>query len=131
MFISEAFAAAGTAGAESGSLAVTLTQLGLILLIFYFFLIRPQTKKIKEHTAMVEALKVGDKVITNGGIYGTVVKINGAEISLEVASGVNIAVDRMYIGGLAAPQNKNSAKPEAEPKKTVSAKAKKGKKKEL
>lgn len=130
MFISNAFAAAGTAGAESGSLAVTLTQLGLILLIFYFFLIRPQTKKIKEHAAMVDALKIGDKVITNGGIYGTVVKINGAEVSLEVASGVNIVVDRMYIGSLAASQNKNSVKPEAEPKKTAAVKAKKGKKKE-
>jgi len=114
MFISEAFAAAGTAAeAGNGSLAVTLTQLGLILLIFYFFLIRPQQKKIKEHSAMVEALKVGDKVITNGGIYGTVAKINGMEIVLEVAANVNIVVDRMYIGGLAATETKPADKTNA------------------
>ena len=47
----------------------------LIFVIFYFFLIRPQQKKVKEHKAMVEALKRGDKVITSGGILGTVERI--------------------------------------------------------
>ena len=61
MFINDAFAAA-TPAAETGTLGGTLVQLALILLIFYFFLIRPQQKKMREHAAMVEALKVGDKV---------------------------------------------------------------------
>ena len=51
----------------------------LIFVIFYFFLIRPQQKKVKEHKAMVEALKRGDKVITSGGIVGTVERVIDAE----------------------------------------------------
>lgn len=102
MFINDAFAAAGSVGAQSNSMAVTLTQLGLILLIFYFFLIRPQQKKIKEHSTMVEALKIGDRVLTNGGLYGVVSKLNGAEVSLEISPNVNVVVDRMSISGVVA-----------------------------
>ena len=69
MLISDAFAAAGNAGMQSGSMAVTLTQLGLILVIFYFFLIRPQTKKIKEHAAMAEGLKVGEGWRLSGYLF--------------------------------------------------------------
>ncbi|MBP5215370.1 MAG: preprotein translocase subunit YajC [Alphaproteobacteria bacterium] len=99
MFISEAFAAAETAN-QAGGLSATLVQLALILLIFYFFLIRPQQKKIREHSEMVNALKVGDKVLTSGGIHGKVSKIDGNEISLEVADKVNIVIDRMSISGV-------------------------------
>ena len=108
MLISEAFASAGEAGVQSGSMAVTLTQLGLILIIFYFFLIRPQTKKIKEHTAMAEGLKVGDKVLTSGGIYGRITKLNGMEVTVEIAAGVNVVVERMTISSVVAPENKKS-----------------------
>ncbi len=108
MLISDAFASAGNAGMQSGSMAVTLTQLGLISVIFYFFLIRPQTKKIKEHAAMAENLKVGDKVLTGGGIYGKVTKLNGAEVTVEIASGVNVVVERMTINGVVAPEAKQA-----------------------
>ena len=112
MLISDAFASAGEAGLQSGSMAVTLTQLGLILIIFYFFLIRPQTKKIKEHTAMTEGLKVGDRVLTSGGIYGKITKLNGMEVTVEIADGVNVIVERMTINGVVAPETeKSSAKP--------------------
>lgn len=112
MLISDAFAAAGEASAQGGSMAVTLTQLGLILIIFYFFLIRPQTKKIKEHAAMAEGLKVGDKVLTSGGIYGKITKLYGAEVTVEIASGVNVVVERMTINGVVAPKDtKNETKP--------------------
>ena len=74
MFISEAFAQAGDAAAAQGSVYGTLIQLGLIFVIFYVLLIRPQQKKIKQHEAMLMAIKKGDKVITGGGIYGKVVK---------------------------------------------------------
>ena len=70
MFISEAFAQAGDAAAAQGSVYGTLIQLGLIFVIFYVLLIRPQQKKIKQHEAMLMAIKKGDKVITGGGIYG-------------------------------------------------------------
>jgi len=99
MFINDAFASAADS-VSAGSLGGTLTQLALILLIFYFLLIRPQQKKIAEHNAMIQALKIGDKVLTNGGIYGKITKIAETEITLEIAENVNIIVDRMSIGGL-------------------------------
>ena len=104
MFINEAYAATQPV-AEAGSLSGTFIQLGLILLIFYFFLIRPQQRKIKEHADMVQALKVGDNVLTNGGIYGKITKVEEREVSLEVASGVVIKIDRMSIGGVIVPEN--------------------------
>lgn len=111
MFISEAFAASTAATTGAGSMGGTLIQLALILLIFYFFLIRPQQKKIKAHTDMVEALKIGDRVITNGGLYGTVAKLNGMEISLEIASGVVVVVDRMSVGGVVSAEKNKAAEP--------------------
>ncbi|MBR1841306.1 MAG: preprotein translocase subunit YajC [Alphaproteobacteria bacterium] len=106
MFISEAFAAPAAAATGAGSMGGTLIQLALILLIFYFFLIRPQQKKIKAHADMVEALKIGDRVLTNGGIYGTVAKLDGMEVSLEIAPNVVVVVDRMSISGV-IPAEKN------------------------
>ena len=107
MFITDAYAAA-PAMIESGSLAGTLMQLALILLIFYFLLIRPMKKREQAHNAMVEALKIGDKVLTNGGIYGTVAKIEGLKISLEVAPDVNIVFDRMAISAVLPAEEKKS-----------------------
>ena len=90
MFISEAFAQAGDAAATQGSVYGTLIQLGLIFVIFYVLLIRPQQKKIKQHEAMLMAIKKGDKVITGGGIYGKVVKAEdgGMELVVEIADGI-------------------------------------------
>lgn len=99
MFINEAYAATQPI-AEAGSMSGTFIQLGLILLIFYFFLIRPQQRKIREHADMVQSLKSGDNVLTNGGIYGKIVKVEEREVLLEIASGVVIKVDRMSIGGI-------------------------------
>ncbi len=115
MFISEAYAATQPV-AEAGAMSGTFIQLGLILLIFYFFLIRPQQRKIKEHADMVHALKVGDNVLTNGGIYGKISKLEENEVLLEVASGVVIRVDRMSVGGVILPEDKKSADKKAEKK---------------
>ena len=61
----------------------------LIFVIFYFFLIRPQQKKVKEHKAMVESLKRGDKVVTSGGITGTVERlIDNDKVEVEIAENV-------------------------------------------
>lgn len=109
MFINEAYAAAQPL-AQTGSVSGALIQLGLILLIFYFFLIRPQQRKIKAHSEMVQALKVGDYVLTNGGIYGKITKVEENEVALEVANGVVIKVDRMSVGGLAEPTEKKAEK---------------------
>ena len=99
MFISEAFAQAGDAAAAQGSVYGTLIQLGLIFVIFYVLLIRPQQKKIRQHEAMLMAIKKGDKVITGGGIYGKVVKAedNGMDLVVEIADGLNVTVNRATI----------------------------------
>ena len=104
MLVNNAYAAAATA-AQGSALGGTLVQLALILLIFYFLLIRPQQKRNKAHHDMVMALKVGDKVMTNGGVYGKVTKINGSELSLEVAPDVNIKIERMAISSLISEEN--------------------------
>ncbi len=67
----------------------------LIFVIFYFFLIRPQQKKVKEHKAMVEGLKRGDKVITSGGITGTIERIiDNDKVEVEIAENVKVEIVR-------------------------------------
>jgi preprotein translocase subunit YajC len=67
----------------------------LIFVIFYFFLIRPQQKKVKEHKAMVEGLKRGDKVITSGGITGTIERvIDNEKVEVEIAENVKVEILR-------------------------------------
>ena len=67
----------------------------LIFVIFYFFLIRPQQKKVKEHKAMVENLQRGDKVVTSGGIVGTVERIiDNDKVEVQIAENINVEVVR-------------------------------------
>ena len=73
----------------------------LIFVIFYFFLIRPQQKKVKEHKAMVEALKRGDKIITSGGIVGEVERIIDNE-KVEISISENVKVEVVRATGIQA-----------------------------
>ena len=67
----------------------------LIFVIFYFFLIRPQQKKVKDHKLMVEGLKRGDKVITSGGIVGTVERIiDNEKVEVNISENVNVEIVR-------------------------------------
>ena len=67
----------------------------LIFVIFYFFLIRPQQKKVKENKAMVEGLKKGDKIVTSGGITGTISRvIDNEKIEVEIADNITVEVIR-------------------------------------
>lgn len=94
MFINPAFAQTAGAVAE-GSLSGTLIQLGLIFLIFYLLLIRPQQKKIKQHEAMLATIKKGDKIITGGGVYAKVVNADDpVDLQVEIANGVVVTVNR-------------------------------------
>ena len=68
--------------------------------VFYFVLIRPQQRKVKEHQALVSALEVGDDVVTSGGIYGQVTAIDGDVLRLEVAEGVELLLAREAIAEL-------------------------------
>ena len=96
MLISPAYAqAAGGGGAD---LFTSLLPIILIMVVFYFLLIRPQQKKVKQHREMVSALRRGDKIVTAGGLIGTVTKvINETEAQVELAEGVRVRVVRATI----------------------------------
>ena len=83
----------------SGSGFAQFIPLILIFVIFYFFLIRPQQKKVKEHKIMVESLKRGDKVITSGGIVGTIERVIDNE-KVEVAITENVKVEVIRSTGI-------------------------------
>ena len=69
----------------------------LIFIVFYFLLIRPQTKRAKEHRAMVAALETGAEVVTSGGILGKVVELGEQYLTVEIANGVQVKVQRQTI----------------------------------
>ncbi|MBN2382698.1 preprotein translocase subunit YajC [bacterium] len=84
----------------SGGLGMFLPMI-IVFAIFYFLLIRPQTKKQKDHQTMLNELKRGDFVITSGGIYGTIVGLTDHIIHLKIADKVKISVSKSAISGLA------------------------------
>ena len=98
MFINEAYAQAA-GGAGGGDMLFSMLPLVLIFVVFYFLLIRPQQQKMKAHRAMVSAVKRGDKVLTAGGIYGSVVKVEEADdvAVVEIAKDVRVRVARSTI----------------------------------
>lgn len=87
----------GEAGGLGALLGGPLPMLVLMFAIFYFLLIRPQQKKQKQHKAMLDALKKGDKVWTNGGILGVIVDIDGDNLTIEIAAGVNVVIKRGFV----------------------------------
>ncbi|MBF8292011.1 MAG: preprotein translocase subunit YajC [Steroidobacteraceae bacterium] len=94
-FISPAWAQA--AGGSSASTWINILPLVLIFVVFYFLLIRPQTKRAKEHREMVAKLSAGDEVVTNGGILGRISEIDESFVTLEVAPKVTIRVQRFQV----------------------------------
>ncbi|MGH8833158.1 MAG: preprotein translocase subunit YajC [Polaromonas sp.] len=100
MFISSAFAQTAPAAAEGGSMLSSLTgmlPLVLMFVVLYFVMIRPQMKKQKEHRTMVEALAKGDEVATAGGLLGKVTKLGDVYLTLELAPGVEVQLQRSAI----------------------------------
>ncbi len=85
------------APAAGGNQWSGIVMMVVIVAIFYFFMIRPQQKKQKEIQKAREALKVGDKIITAGGIYGKIKEIGDVYMLIEVANGVSIRVDKTSI----------------------------------
>ncbi|MBF0572222.1 MAG: preprotein translocase subunit YajC [Desulfamplus sp.] len=97
---------AGATGAAPGSGGFTaFVPLIIMFVIFYFLLIRPQQKKAKEHQNMINNLKKGDKIITSGGIHGTIVSLGDTTVSVEIAEDVKIKISR---GNVAALNQKSS-----------------------
>jgi preprotein translocase subunit YajC len=101
MFITPAFAQdAAAAAPTAGSAFMQFLPLIIIFFIFYFLLIRPQQKKMREHQSMLDALRKGDSVVTGGGIIGTVVKVEDADVTVEIADGVKVRVQKGTIGAV-------------------------------
>ncbi len=94
--------AMGTApgGGGGGSPLMSFLPIILIFVIFYFLLIRPQQKRAKEHRAQLANLKVGDRVLTAGGIYGNVTGIRDDEITIEISDKVRVKVNRSHISSI-------------------------------
>ena len=95
-------AAAQQAATPGGAQMGLMNLLFPIILIgaFYFLLIRPQTKRAKEHKTMIEALKKGDEVVTGGGLLGRILEVGDNFIQLEIAEGVQIKLQKHAIGSL-------------------------------
>jgi preprotein translocase subunit YajC len=87
-------------GAGQGSGLMGLIFPVLLIVIFYFLLIRPQTKRAKEHKALIEALKKGDEVVTNGGLLGRIAEVGDNFILLDAAEGVQLKVQRQSVAGV-------------------------------
>jgi preprotein translocase subunit YajC len=94
MFVSPAYAQAA-GGGPAGFELVSFLPLILIFVVFWFLMIRPQQKKMKQHREMIAAIRRGDRILTSGGIFGTVTKVLGdAELQVEIADGVRVRVAR-------------------------------------
>ncbi len=95
----DSIAYAQEAAPAASSMGVSFVPLILIFVVFYFLLIRPQQKRQKQHMAMIDALKAGDQVMTNGGIYGTITSVEEDQsFIIEIAHSVKIKVAK---GGIA------------------------------
>ena len=96
LLVTTAWAQDAGAAAPGGGW-MQLLPLVLIFVVFYFLLIRPQTKRAKEHKEMVSKLQSGDEVVTNGGLLGRITEVGDNFVSLEVADGVTIKVQRLQV----------------------------------
>ena len=100
MFISSAFAQtapAAAAGGDMQSSLMSMLPLVLMFVVLYFVMIRPQMKKQKEHRAMIDALAKGDEIATAGGLLGKVTKLGEGYLSLEIANGVEVQLQRSAV----------------------------------
>jgi preprotein translocase subunit YajC len=89
---------------RGGSLITALVPFILVFVIFYLLIIFPSRKKQKKHVQMVEALKAGDRIITSGGIYGTVMGVQKDRIELKIAANVKIDITKSAVAAILNPQ---------------------------
>ena len=105
MFVSEALAqtSGGSMGGLEGIIGNPVTLMVVLFGVFYFFLIRPQQQKAKKHREVLAALRRGDRVVTAGGMIGTISKvINDRELQVEIAEGVRVRVLRGMVSEVLA-----------------------------
>src|SRR3989338_1597582 len=88
-------------GDAGGGFMQSIVMFGLIFLIFYFMIIRPQQKRQKERQKMLDAVKKGDKIVTAGGIHGTVIGVEDKIVLVQIADTVKVKVDRSSVANIA------------------------------
>ncbi len=111
MFISQAWAQSDEVISQSSQFSFSsFVPLLLIFIIFYFLIIRPQTKKIKEHQRLLNELKIGYKIVTSSGIYGNIKNIDNKSniIDLEIADNIVIKINKSSINELVVDKNKTN-----------------------
>ena len=86
-------------GAQGGNPLMQILPLVLIVVVFYFFMIRPQVKKAKDQKKYIEALKKGDKIVTIGGLYGVILRLNDKTATIQIAEKVEVEIARTAISG--------------------------------
>ena len=112
MFVSPAYAQVTS---DTMSSFVSMAPLLLIFVVFYFFVIRPQQQRQKQHKSMLGALRRGDRVVTAGGIVGTVAKVlNDSEVTVDIAENVRVRVIRSTISQVLAKTEPAAKEKEAE-----------------
>ena len=115
--ISQAFAASGeaaiTTAAAGGLDIMTFAPMGVVLLIMYFLVMRPQQEQMKKHQAMLSAIQKDDEVVLNSGVLGRVKNIDDEKtLAVEVAEGVRVKVLRSYIRRVVKPESETVEKSE-------------------
>ncbi len=93
---------AGTEANPTGQMLQMIGMFAVMGVMFYFLLIRPQSKQRKEHETMLKNLKTGDRVLTNGGIYGIVTNVKEKSILLKIADNVKVEVAKSAVSGVTA-----------------------------
>jgi len=99
--VNMAYAQGAAAAPEASPMWSFVVPMIFMVVIFYFLLIRPQQKKAKEHKALLDNLKKGDRIITSGGMIGTIINIDDQIVNVEIADRVRIELGRPYIAGFA------------------------------
>lgn len=121
MLISDAFAQAAAPAQSDASWLSLLPMVG-ILVLFYFLLIRPQSKRAKEQKQMVEALQRGDEIITNGGILGQIANVSESYVIVEISPGVEVTVLKTSVQTLLPKGTLRSIEPKGKAAKTKTTK---------
>jgi len=122
MWISTAYAQ-GTGMFDQNAL-IQFLPLILIFVVFYFLLIRPQQRKAKDHKTMLDALRRGDRIVTGGGIIGTVARVDSPEeVTVDIADGVRVRVLRSTISSVVAKPDPAAAREAAKQREDARAKA--------
>ncbi|WP_298021872.1 preprotein translocase subunit YajC [uncultured Parasphingopyxis sp.] len=103
MSISPVLASAAPSGGGATSLIVNILPLVLIFVIFWFLLIRPQQKRMKEHRDMITAVKRGDRVVTGGGLLGKVTKVMDEEVEIDLGGGQKVRAIKSTLSSVTGP----------------------------